>query len=39
MTKWTLRCMVLSGWLLAGAALHAHHSLLLACTHWERKRR
>ena len=27
MTKWTLRCVVLCGWLLAGASLHAHHSL------------
>ena len=27
MTNWTLRCVVLCGWLLAGAALHAHHSL------------
>ena len=26
MTKWTLRCVVLCG-LLAGASLHAHHSL------------
>src|SRR3977135_4274089 len=31
MTKWTLRCVVLSGWLLAGASLHAHHSLAGAC--------
>jgi hypothetical protein len=27
MTKWTLRCVVLFGWLLAVASLHAHHSL------------
>ena len=27
MTKWTLRCVVLCAWLLAGASLHAHHSL------------
>ena len=27
MTKWTLRCVVLFGWLVAGASLHAHHSL------------
>ena len=27
MTKWTLRCVVLCGWLMAGALLHAHHSL------------
>ena len=27
MTKWTLRCVVLCGWLLASASLHAHHSL------------
>ena len=27
MTKWTLRCVVLCGWLLAGASLQAHHSL------------
>jgi hypothetical protein len=27
MTKWTVRCVVLCGWLLAGAALQAHHSL------------
>jgi hypothetical protein len=27
MTKWTLRCVVLCAWLLAGAALYAHHSL------------
>jgi hypothetical protein len=27
MTKWTLRCVVLCGWLLAGAGLYAHHSL------------
>src|SRR5206468_9614549 len=27
MTKWTLRCVVLCGWLLSGASLHAHHSL------------
>ena len=27
MTKSTLRCVVLCGWLLAGASLHAHHSL------------
>ena len=27
MTKWTLRCVVLCGLLLAGASLHAHHSL------------
>ena len=27
MTKWTLRCVVLCGWLVAGASMHAHHSL------------
>ena len=27
MTKWTLRCVVLCGLLLASASLHAHHSL------------
>jgi len=27
MTKWTLRCVILCGWLLAGASLQAHHSL------------
>jgi hypothetical protein len=27
MTKWTLRCVVLCGWLTAGVSLHAHHSL------------
>ena len=27
MTKWTLRCVVLCGTLLAGANLYAHHSL------------
>ncbi len=27
MTKWTLGCVVLCGWLLAGASLQAHHSL------------
>jgi hypothetical protein len=27
MTKWTVRCVVMCGWLLAGASLHAHHSL------------
>ena len=27
MTKWTLRCVVLCGSLLAGAGLYAHHSL------------
>ena len=27
MTKWTLRCVVLCGWLLASASLQAHHSL------------
>ena len=27
MAKWTLRCVVLSGLLLASASLHAHHSL------------
>src|ERR1700694_1560264 len=27
MTKWTLRCVVLFGWLVAGASLQAHHSL------------
>ena len=27
MTKWTLRCVVLCGWIVAGAALQAHHSL------------
>jgi hypothetical protein len=27
MTKWTVRCVVICGWLLAGASLHAHHSL------------
>src|SRR4029077_995931 len=27
MIKWTLRCVVLCGWLLASAALQAHHSL------------
>jgi hypothetical protein len=27
MTNWTVRCVVLCGWLLAGASLHAHHSL------------
>ena len=27
MTKWTSRCAVLCGWLLAGASLQAHHSL------------
>jgi hypothetical protein len=27
MTKWTLRCVVLCGWLLSGAGLYAHHSL------------
>ena len=27
MTKWTLRCVVLCGWLLASAGLYAHHSL------------
>ena len=27
MTKWTVRFVVLCGWLLAGASLQAHHSL------------
>jgi len=27
MTTWTLRCVVLCGWLVAGASLQAHHSL------------
>ena len=27
MTKWTFRCVVFCGWLLAVASLHAHHSL------------
>ena len=27
MTKWTVRCVVLFGWLVAGSSLHAHHSL------------
>ena len=27
MTKWTLGCVVLGGWLIASASLHAHHSL------------
>lgn len=27
MTKWSLTSVVLCGWLLAGASLHAHHSL------------
>jgi Family of unknown function (DUF6152) len=27
MTKWTLRCVVLTGLLLGSASLHAHHSL------------
>ena len=27
MTKWTLRCVVLCGWLVAGTSLQAHHSL------------
>ena len=27
MTKWTLRFVVVCGWLMAGASLHAHHSL------------
>ncbi len=27
MTRWTLRCVVVCGWLVAGASLHAHHSL------------
>jgi uncharacterized protein DUF6152 len=27
MTKWTSRCVVLCGWLLASASLQAHHSL------------
>ena len=27
MTKWTLRCVVLCGWIVAGASLQAHHSL------------
>jgi Family of unknown function (DUF6152) len=27
MTKWTLRCVVLCVWLVAGASLQAHHSL------------
>lgn len=27
MTKWTLPCVVVCGWLLADASLHAHHSL------------
>ena len=27
MTKWTVRCVVLCGWLVAGASMHAHHSL------------
>ena len=27
MSKWTLRCVVLCGWLLASASLQAHHSL------------
>jgi hypothetical protein len=27
MTQWTLRCVVLCGWIVAGAALQAHHSL------------
>ena len=27
MTQWTVRCVVLCGLLLGGAALHAHHSL------------
>jgi hypothetical protein len=27
MNKWTVRCVVLCGWLVAGASLHAHHSL------------
>ena len=30
MTKWTVRCVVVCGWLLAGAALQAHHSLAAA---------
>ena len=28
MTKWTLQCVALCGWLLAGASFHAHHSLV-----------
>jgi len=27
MTKWTLRCVVLCGWLLASVSLQGHHSL------------
>jgi hypothetical protein len=27
MTKWTVRCVVVCGWLLAGASIQAHHSL------------
>ena len=27
MMKWTVRCVVLCGFVLAGASLHAHHSL------------
>ena len=27
MNTWTLRCVVLCGWLVAGASLQAHHSL------------
>src|SRR6266498_646913 len=27
MTQWTLRCVVLGGWLIASASLQAHHSL------------
>jgi len=27
MTKWTVRCVVLFGWLVGSASLHAHHSL------------
>ena len=27
MTTWTLRCVVLCGWLIAGASMQAHHSL------------
>ena len=27
MTKWSLGCILLCGWFLAGASMHAHHSL------------
>ena len=30
MIRWTVRCVVVCGWLLAGTALQAHHSLAAA---------